>query len=62
MNLDTTLEIRFPLKSLSYSGEWEIQEGFYGLMQGMVLISLFLFKGKYERGRQLFNSNEAREA
>ena len=35
-------KVSFEKFGLSYSGGWEIQEGFYGLMQDMVLISLFI--------------------
>ena len=37
-------KISFEKFGLSYSGGWELQEGFYGLMQDMVLISLVLTK------------------
>ena len=35
-------KISFEKFGLSYSGGWELQEGFYGVMQDIVLISLIL--------------------
>ena len=37
-------KISFDKFGLSYSGGWELQEGFYGLMQDLVFISLVLTK------------------
>ena len=37
-------KVSFEKFGLSYSGGWELQEGFYGLMQDLVLISLVLTK------------------
>ena len=37
-------KVSFEKFGLSYSGGWEIQEGIYGLMQDIVLISLVLTK------------------
>ena len=35
-------KISFEKFGLSYRGGWELQEGFYGLMQDVVLLSLFI--------------------
>lgn len=35
-------KVSFEKFGLSYSGGWELQEGFYGLMQDVVLFSLFI--------------------
>lgn len=37
-------KISFEKFGLSYRGGWELQEGFYGLMQDIVLVSLILTK------------------
>ena len=37
-------KVSFDKFGLSYSGGWELQEGFYGLMQDIVFISLVLTK------------------